>query len=90
MITHSNFQDELVMSNASPTILLTGATGYVGGRLLPRLVERGLRVRCVVRRVENLCDRVDRRTEVVHGDVLDADSPSTIPAFPMPTSATSR
>ncbi|RJP46401.1 MAG: NAD-dependent epimerase/dehydratase family protein, partial [Anaerolineaceae bacterium] len=30
-------------------ILVTGATGYVGGRLVPRLLEAGYRVRCLVR-----------------------------------------
>lgn len=33
----------------SELILVTGATGYVGGRLVPRLLERGHRVRCLVR-----------------------------------------
>ena len=32
-----------------PLILITGATGYVGGRLVPRLLEQGYRVRCFVR-----------------------------------------
>ena len=30
-------------------ILVTGATGYVGGRLVPRLLEAGYRVRLLVR-----------------------------------------
>ena len=33
-----------------PPILLTGATGYIGGRLLRVLEERGERVRCLTRR----------------------------------------
>lgn len=38
------------MTTAPPqTVLVTGATGYVGGRLVPRLLERGHRVRCLVR-----------------------------------------
>ncbi len=56
------------------TILLTGATGYVGGRLLPRLQARGLRVRCLARRPEFLRNRVAERTEIVAGDVLDRPS----------------
>src|SRR3990172_1984430 len=35
-----------------PRILVTGATGYVGGRLLPALLERGEQVRCLARRPE--------------------------------------
>lgn len=55
-------------------VLLTGATGYVGGRLLPRLEQRGYRVRCLTRRPEALAGRVGDHTEVVAGDVLDPTS----------------
>lgn len=55
-------------------ILLTGATGYVGSRLLRALEAAGRRVRCLARRPEFLHDRVGRATEVVRGDVLDAES----------------
>ena len=40
-------------------IVLTGATGYVGGRLLTLLEQRGERVRCVTRRPEALPRRPD-------------------------------
>lgn len=49
-------------------ILLTGATGYVGGELLPLLLSSGHRVRCLTRRPEALDAR---GAEVVAGDVLD-------------------
>ena len=55
-------------------ILLTGATGYVGGRLLRALEERGLRVRCLARKPEFLRPRVAPGTEIIQGDVLDRDS----------------
>lgn len=55
-------------------VLLTGATGYIGGRLLPILEERKLHLRCLARRPENLRPRVAPSTEIVRGDVLDADS----------------
>ena len=51
-------------------ILLTGATGYVGGRLLRALAERGHRVRCLARRPESLASRIPAGTEVVAGDCL--------------------
>jgi uncharacterized protein YbjT (DUF2867 family) len=57
------------------TVLLTGATGYVGGRLLHRLEASGRhRVRCLTRRPEDLATRVGERTAVVAGDALDAES----------------
>ncbi len=58
----------------TPRVLLTGATGYVGGRLLAVLTERGEAVRCMARRPANLVPRVDPATQVVAGDVLDRDS----------------
>ena len=51
-------------------VLITGASGYVGGRLLPLLESRELRVRCLARRPEFLEGRVGVGTEVVEGDVL--------------------
>ncbi len=58
----------------SKRILLTGATGYVGGRLLPRLEQAGHRVRCLARRPEFLRSHVAAGTEVVAGDVSDRES----------------
>lgn len=58
-------------------ILLTGATGYVGGRLLPLLEKRGEAVRCLARRPEMLISRVGPRTEVIEGDVLTPASLAT-------------
>lgn len=58
----------------SGLILLTGATGYVGGRLLSLLQQRDLPVRCLTRRPEALRDRVNPTTEVIQGDVFDPDS----------------
>jgi uncharacterized protein YbjT (DUF2867 family) len=51
-------------------VALTGATGYVGGRLLHSLEARGARVRCLSRRPEYLEARVAPGTEVVLGDML--------------------
>jgi len=55
-------------------VLLTGATGYIGGRLLKVLEQAGMRVRCVARNPDTLKPRVTSVTEVVRGDVLDFDS----------------
>jgi uncharacterized protein YbjT (DUF2867 family) len=59
---------------ASPLILLTGASGYVGGRLLKALESAGTRLRCLARRPEYLTPRVSSSTEVVKGDCLDRAS----------------
>ncbi len=61
----------------SGLVLLTGATGYVGGRLLPRLQQAGVHVRCLTRRPEALSHRLTQTTEIVNGDVLDRQSLET-------------
>ncbi|MFD4584615.1 SDR family oxidoreductase [Streptomyces sp. NPDC087659] len=55
--------------------LVTGATGYVGGRLVPELLDAGFRVRCMARSPEKLRDHPwAGRVETVRGDVTDPDS----------------
>jgi len=58
----------------SKKIALTGATGYVGGRLLNLLIKNHYEVRCIVRNPEFLKSRVSTNVEVVKGDVLDRNS----------------
>jgi uncharacterized protein YbjT (DUF2867 family) len=55
-------------------ILLTGATGYIGGLLLGKLEARGHAIRCLARRPERLLSRSAPTTEVVAGDCLDEES----------------
>src|SRR5437660_11582087 len=55
-------------------ILLTGASGYVGGRLLRRLEASRRPLRCLTRRPDVLRDRIAGQTELVEGDVLDRSS----------------
>src|SRR5258705_6553367 len=62
------------MQQPAGRVLLTGATGYVGGRLLRTLEESGRPVRCLVRRPEVLSGRAAARTEIVYGDVLRPES----------------
>lgn len=56
---------------ARPHVLVTGATGYIGGRLVARLSDGGVHVRCVVRDL----GRLDRRrwpgVEIVQGDLAE-------------------
>jgi uncharacterized protein YbjT (DUF2867 family) len=51
-------------------IFIAGASGYVGSRLVPRLLEKEYRVRCLARYPEKLKSRSWRGVEIVQGDVL--------------------
>jgi uncharacterized protein YbjT (DUF2867 family) len=59
--------------HARGPIALTGATGYVGGRLLERLLGLGRPVRCLSRDPERLSARMTHGTEALGMDVLDTD-----------------
>lgn len=60
-------------STLSPAMIaVTGATGYVGGRLAPLLLENGYRIRCFVRDPRKLDDRPwreDERVEIAQSDL---------------------
>jgi uncharacterized protein YbjT (DUF2867 family) len=60
---------------AAKRVLVTGATGYVGGRLVPRLLEAGYRVRVLVRSPQRLSEIpwIDQ-IEVVKGDLLTSET----------------
>ncbi|WP_020550691.1 SDR family oxidoreductase [Embleya scabrispora] len=56
----------------SPLCLVTGATGYLGGRLVPELLAAGYRVRCMARTPDKLRDHPwADRVEIVRADALD-------------------
>lgn len=58
----------------TPIVLLAGATGYVGGRLIPLLEQQPVALRCLARNPDKLRASVRDSTQVVEGDVLDAAS----------------
>ncbi|MBS2548692.1 SDR family oxidoreductase [Catenulispora sp. NL8] len=59
----------------NPTVLVTGATGYIGGRLVPELLTAGFKVRCLARDPDRLRDHGwTDRVERVRGDVLAAQT----------------
>lgn len=57
--------------NTHPPYLLTGASGYVGGRLAPVLLERGHAVRCLMR--DPHPERVPKGAEAVAGDAVSGE-----------------
>ena len=59
---------------ARPVILLTGGSGYVGGRLIPLLEQQPVILRCLARNPDKMRSRVQPGTEIVQGDVLDPAS----------------
>ncbi|MBI1387233.1 MAG: DUF2867 domain-containing protein [bacterium] len=56
------------------SILLTGATGYIGGRLLYKLHERGHAIRCLCRNPDFIRSRAPQNVEIHPGDVRNKDS----------------
>ena len=65
------------MSNQE-LIAVTGSTGYVGGRLVPRLLESGYRVRCVTRSKESLANRFwSDQVDIVEADLQNKDQTLT-------------
>lgn len=69
-----NTNEAVSKAPRSPSVLLTGATGYVGSRLLRLLEQRGESLRCLARNPAKLRHAVDPTTEVASGDVLDRQS----------------
>ena len=55
-------------------VFLTGATGFIGGNLARKLVNRGYSVRALVRRSSNLQAIEGIDLEIVDGDILDVNS----------------
>jgi uncharacterized protein YbjT (DUF2867 family) len=60
--------------STAPTVILTGASGYVGGRLIPLLEQQPVILRCLARNPDKLRPLVKESTQIVRGDVLEAPS----------------
>lgn len=64
----------MIMPPEPATILVTGATGYIGGRLAPRLVAQGYTVRALARDPRRLGSLAAAGVACVAGDVLRPES----------------
>jgi len=63
--------------NVRSRTAIAGATGYIGGRLVPQLLSSGYPVRCLVRTPRKLQDRTwsdDPGVEIVQADLENPDS----------------
>ena len=55
-------------------VLVSGVTGYIGGRLVPRLLAKGHRLRCVARNPDRLAGYPWQGVEIVRGDLEDPEA----------------
>ncbi len=66
-----------MVSKKSKPVLVVGATGYVGGRLVPKLLEEGYKVRAMARSMAKLANRPwasHTNLEVIEGDAQDLEA----------------
>ncbi|MEW4563878.1 NAD(P)H-binding protein [Bremerella sp. JC770] len=65
--------DDHPITNRQKTVLVTGATGYVGSRLVPRILPH-YQVKCLVRDPSRLDEAIRDQVEVAQGDVMHSHS----------------
>jgi len=68
---------QTVEASNAPLVLVAGASGYVGGRLVRLLEEKSISLRCLARKPEKLRPLVKESTQIAAGDVLEPPSLNT-------------
>jgi nucleoside-diphosphate-sugar epimerase len=74
VIDKTPFRAEAVAPSREGLCLISGATGFIGGHLVQRLVQAGYQVRCLVRASSNTTLLDDLEVEIAVGDLTNADS----------------
>ncbi|NSW88336.1 DUF2867 domain-containing protein [bacterium] len=76
----NQFYNPIKISTKNARILVTGATGYIGGRLIPRLLSNGFKVRVLVRDKEKIRNKSwYKDVEVFEGDLTKPESLMELP-----------
>jgi nucleoside-diphosphate-sugar epimerase len=56
------------------TVLITGATGRIGSRLVPRLLQQGVKIRALARDPGRATELAERAADVIEGDLRDGEA----------------
>ncbi|MEE2975780.1 MAG: DUF2867 domain-containing protein [Thermodesulfobacteriota bacterium] len=69
------YRNHIKIKSKNLRVLVTGATGYIGGRLIPRLLEKDIRVRVLVRDPDKIKNKAwYKNVEVFKGDLTNLES----------------
>jgi uncharacterized protein YbjT (DUF2867 family) len=62
-------------SSSQPRVIILGATGFIGLRLVPSLIDRGVSIRLLVRSPSKVSDDIQsgKNVEIIQGDLLTGD-----------------
>ena len=69
-----NPTDSTASENPQPVVLITGATGFLGKRLTKKLIQKGFRVRALVRKSSDPRRVEELGAEICFGDIRDSQS----------------